>query len=227
MCLPYYLMSGLSISDIVHQAIIYKQQSKKTTPYCYGKGFSYFLNYVLFQDEEPFNILEVDGDQILEVCEEVIPDRISEVILFSRLQTYTPEVALKILQTQMKHRTSIDEKHSPVDMVALACLHLKLCDPEPAHVALASIPQRELTKICICHHRLLHQDFTELSPLSQLMRCHCPQVLITSMVALHDTGMISLDLAIRLLQGKQEEDTRFRNNHIKEYLEKILEDFVM
>lgn len=29
MCLPYYLMSGLSISDIVHQAIIYKQQSKK------------------------------------------------------------------------------------------------------------------------------------------------------------------------------------------------------
>lgn len=34
----------------------------------------------------------------------------------------------------------------------------------------------------------------------QLMRCHCPQVLITSMVALHDTGMISLDLAIRLLQ---------------------------
>lgn len=29
MCLPYYLMSGLSISDIVHQAVIYKQQSKK------------------------------------------------------------------------------------------------------------------------------------------------------------------------------------------------------
>lgn len=224
MCLPYYLMSGLSISEIVHQAVIYKQQSKKTTPYCYGKGFSYFLNYVLFQDEEPFNILEVDGDQILEVCEEVIPDRISEVILFSRLQTYNPEVALKILQTQMKHRSSIDEKHSPVDMVALACLHLKLCDPEPAHVALASVPQRELTKICICHHQLLHQDFTELSPLSQLMRCHCPQVLITSMVALHDTGMISLDLAIRLLQGTQEEDTRFKNNHIKEYLEKILED---
>lgn len=29
MCLPYYLMSGLSISEIVHQAVIYKQQSKK------------------------------------------------------------------------------------------------------------------------------------------------------------------------------------------------------
>ena len=31
----------------------------QTTPYCYGKGFTYFLSYVLFQDEEPFNILEV------------------------------------------------------------------------------------------------------------------------------------------------------------------------
>ena len=55
--------------------------------------------------------VQVDGDQILEVCEEVIPDRISEVILFSRLQTYNPEIALKILQSQMKHRSSIDEKH--------------------------------------------------------------------------------------------------------------------
>ena len=64
--------------------------------------------------------------------------------------------------------TEVFISFSPVDMVALACLHLKLCDPEPAHVALTSIPQRELTKICICHHQLLHQDFTELSPLSQV-----------------------------------------------------------
>ncbi|XP_062584936.1 BLOC-2 complex member HPS3-like [Saccostrea cucullata] len=224
LCLPYYLMSGLSITEIVKQAVNYKQQSKKTTPYCYGIGFSYYLNYVLFQDEEPFVLLEADGDQILEVCAEVIPDRISEVILFSRLQTYNPETALKLLQSQMQHKSSIDEKHTPVSMVALASLHLKLCDPEPAHVALTSIPQRELTKICIQHHQLLHQDFAELSPLSQLMRCHCPQVLITSLVALHDTGMISLDLAIQLLQGAHEDDAKFKNNHVKEYLEKILED---
>ena len=39
--------------------MLYKTDVLQTTPYCYGKGFTYFLSYVLFQDEEPFNILEV------------------------------------------------------------------------------------------------------------------------------------------------------------------------
>ena len=52
--------------------MLYKTDVLQTTPYCYGKGFTYFLSYVLFQDEEPFNILEVSL-QCTRITKNIIP----------------------------------------------------------------------------------------------------------------------------------------------------------
>ncbi|KAK3082722.1 hypothetical protein FSP39_003491 [Pinctada imbricata] len=222
LCLPYYLMSELSVVEIVKKALQYKEQSKQSAPYCYGKGLLHYLNHVLFLDEEPLDIEEEDGDLILLVYSESLPDRLSEILLLSRLKSFTVEKALKYLQDFMLHATSLDEKQSALDLLALSCLHLRLCDPEPAQVALNATSPHDLVNICVRHHHLLHEEFTQLSPLSQLMRCHIPSVLIKSLVALLDSGMIPMDLAIKLLQGPNESGKLSTNTHVREYLEMLL-----
>ncbi|CAG2255447.1 HPS3 [Mytilus edulis] len=82
----------------------------------------------------------------------------------------------------------------------------------------------DLMKICVQHNEILHDNFQQLSPLSQLMRRCCPSVLTQSMVALHDKGTISLDLAIQLLQGTSSSGEMYKNTHVKEYLELLLND---
>ncbi|XP_021379754.1 Hermansky-Pudlak syndrome 3 protein-like isoform X1 [Mizuhopecten yessoensis] len=224
LCLPYYLMSGLSLSDIVRQALQYKQHTKSTSAYCYGQGFLYYLNYVLFQDEEPFQLKEEEGDTVLDVCAEAVPDKLSRIILFSRLQTYTQEKTLSLLKHVLQQKYKPDEAKSGTDMLALSLLHLKSCDPESARLALAAVSQMELRQFCVNHHQLLHEDFQQLSPLSQLMRRHCPEVLIQCLIALHDIGTIPLDLAIKLLQGPSGYEEIHQNAHLKEYLELLIND---
>ncbi|XP_060075834.1 BLOC-2 complex member HPS3-like [Ylistrum balloti] len=224
LCLPYYLMSGLSLFEIVRQALQYKQHTKSTSAYCYGQGFLYYLNYVLFQDEEPFQLKEEEGDMVLEVCAEAMPDKLSRIILFSRLQTYTQEKTLNLLKHALQQKYKPDEAKSGTDMLALSLLHLKSCDPESARLALAAVSQMELRQFCVDHHQLLHEDFQQLSPLSQLMRRHCPEVLIQCLIALHDIGTIPLDLAIKLLQVPCGYDEIYQNAHLKEYLELLIDD---
>ncbi|XP_069116206.1 BLOC-2 complex member HPS3-like isoform X2 [Argopecten irradians] len=222
--LPYYLMSGLTLSYVVRQALQYKQHTKSTLAYSYGQGFLYYLNYVLFQDDEPFQLKEEEGDMVLEVCAEAMADKLSRIILFSRLQTYTQEKTLNLLKHALHQKYKPDEARSGTDMLALSLLHLKSCDPESARLALATVSQMELQQFCVNHHQLLHEDFQQLSPLSQLMRRHCPEVLIQCLIALHDIGTIPLDLAIKLLQGPSGYDEIHQNAHLKEYLELLIDD---
>ncbi|KAJ8320525.1 hypothetical protein KUTeg_002112, partial [Tegillarca granosa] len=218
LALPYYIMSGMNVAEVVRQVVQYKQHTKKTTPYCFGKGFLHYLNHVLFMDDEPFNLKEDEGDLVLEVCNEAIPHKLSSVILLSRIQSFNADFNIGF----SKKKKKCFYFYSALDLLAMAVLHLKLCEPDSAQVALNSIDQKELTEVCASNHQLLHQDFQQLSPLSQLMRCHCPDVLIKSLTRLHDSGTISLDLSIKLLQGPSGHGEMHKNLHIKEYLELLV-----
>ncbi|KAL3842250.1 hypothetical protein ACJMK2_020284 [Sinanodonta woodiana] len=224
LCLPYYLMSGISPADVVRQSLQYKQHSKKSTPYCYGQGLVYYLNYVLFLDEEPLNLKETESDLILLVWAETKADRLSEVLVCSRLRNYTPEKALELLKTSMRQKTVHDERTRALDALAMCLVYLQMGEPEDAQALLTTIDKEELVQVCISHHQVLHVDFTELSSLSQLMRCHCPDLLIHVLVKLHDQGTILLDLAIKLLQGTSGVPEIHLNTHVSSYLESLVDD---
>lgn len=221
LCIPYLTMSGLSVADIIRQLV---ESHEKMGYQDYGQGFIAYLKHVLLQDGEPFELIEAEGDMILSICSKAIPDLLSDIILFSRVKEFNSEHALTLLQIWIKELASHGEKSSIADKLALTNLYLVLCDPEVAERTLLLIPKVDLMKICVQHNEILHDNFQQLSPLSQLMRRCCPSVLTQSMVALHDKGTISLDLAIQLLQGTNSSGEMFKNTHVKEYLEFLLND---
>lgn len=67
------------------------------------------------------------------------------------------------------------------------------------HLSTICIHCRHVDRFCcICNNiRSLHNY------VFQLMRRHCPEVLIQCLIDLHDVGTIPLDLAIKLLQVRQ------------------------
>lgn len=170
LCLPYYQMSGLSPVDVVRQAVQYKQHSKQidSAPESYGKGLVQYVSYILFHGDEPLELKQTDGDLIISVCSEVIPELLADIILFSRLRNYTPETAYPLLQQSFRNRSNMDSKTKAKNLLATASLNLQMCEPELALASVSKIEQKDLVDICISNHQVLHSDFMELSPLSQV-----------------------------------------------------------
>ena len=57
-----------------------------------------------------FVLNQSDGDLILSVCSEVVPDLLCDIILFSRLRNYTPETAYTLLQDSARNRSNMNAK---------------------------------------------------------------------------------------------------------------------
>ncbi|XP_053379689.1 BLOC-2 complex member HPS3-like isoform X2 [Mercenaria mercenaria] len=222
LCLPYYNMSGLSLIDVVRQAVQLRQHNKQVSHY--GEGLVQFLRYTLFLDEDPLDIKQGDGDLVLEVCHDCMVEKLADIILFSRLKTFSPKKALKLLKGSSKARSTIDSKSRTKERLAFVSLNLRLCEPDIAVSSLSSIDKSDLIETCIDNPQILHTSMTEFSPLSQLLRCNSPKTLISILVMLHDKGTMSMDLAIRLLQGRSGVLEIHKNTHIREYLEALVND---
>ncbi|WAR05374.1 hypothetical protein MAR_020743 [Mya arenaria] len=137
-CLPYCIMSELNVQEMVSNI----RQRKK--------------EYKL-----------VEGDTLLETCFEAMPDRLSDVLLFSRIRTYSAETAINFLKKTSKYIRPSDSRSSTKYRLALASLNLQLCEPDMALGLLSAIDKRELVDLCVENHHILHVAMTEFSPLAQ------------------------------------------------------------
>ncbi|XP_071109716.1 BLOC-2 complex member HPS3-like [Haliotis cracherodii] len=224
LCLPYYVMSNLSLDDIIRQAVQHKLHKKMGSHFTYGRGLLYYLNYILFLDDDPVDIKESCGDEVLHIYHETEPERLSHILLISRLQTFSPETAMDLLKKWMDHNRQREENASDFDLLAVVKLNLSLVDPETASSALLAIPERSLILICGVHPSLVHKDFTEFTPLAQLMRQHRPSTFLHLLVELFDRGVLTLDSSLKLLQNDEGKDMS-TNTHIREYLEILVTDW--
>ncbi|XP_052807141.1 BLOC-2 complex member HPS3-like isoform X2 [Mya arenaria] len=219
-CLPYCIMSELNVQEMVSNI----RQRKKEYKLRYGQGIVQYLKYVLFLEEDPLDLIEVKGDTLLETCFEAMPDRLSDVLLFSRIRTYSAETAINFLKKTSKYIRPSDSRSSTKYRLALASLNLQLCEPDMALGLLSAIDKRELVDLCVENHHILHVAMTEFSPLAQLMRCHDADLLISILIQLHDMGTMPTDLAIALLQGRSNVPEAHKNSHLMAYLEALVCD---
>ncbi|XP_041378208.1 Hermansky-Pudlak syndrome 3 protein-like [Gigantopelta aegis] len=223
LCLPYYVMSGMNVDDIIRQAVQHKQHKKQGSMYSYGRGLLNYLNVVLFQDDEPLEVKEVTGNCILEIYLDTEPDQLSRVILSSRLHNYSPDRALELIKKWIDHGHNRGEKPSGTDLLALVKLDLLLCEPELAQTTLASVDEKTLVDICASHPSLIHKASVEFTSFAQLMRQHRSHSLLLVLVQLHDNSVLTLDSIIKLLQTDSKEDN-YKNNQLKEFFEILVND---
>ncbi|XP_019642258.1 PREDICTED: LOW QUALITY PROTEIN: Hermansky-Pudlak syndrome 3 protein-like [Branchiostoma belcheri] len=220
LALPYYNMSGLKVAAIVQQAL-HQMQPDRAQP-GYGRVV-HFLNHVLFTGEEPLETDKSTSNIILEAYSQLEPESLSKVIIKSRLGQFDDQKAVSMLR-KIKRGVSVSGGRylpRPLDVLAMAVLKLRLCEPEQAQIVLSTVSDLQLVQVLVSEHQLLRTEVTQLSHLSQLLRRHQPQALITALVALQEQDVLPFKTALQLLRGSEGEI--HQNTHIRDYLEGVVQ----
>ncbi|XP_076439995.1 LOW QUALITY PROTEIN: BLOC-2 complex member HPS3-like [Babylonia areolata] len=224
LCLPYYKKSGMSLADVIRQAVQHRQHSKEqTSVYVYGQGLMQYLDWALFHSDMSFTLKEEMSNAVLQIFSQTAPDSLPAVILLSSLEGYSPDLALQLLSDLMTLKESRGEQFSALEQLARVEVQLLLCDPGSAELELSSLDKGELLEICAKHPQLIHREASEFTPLGQLMRCHTPSTLLHLLADIVGQGDMTLDTCLLLLE-KNFEGERYKNNQVREFLEVLLSD---
>ncbi|GAB1599728.1 Hermansky-Pudlak syndrome 3 protein-like isoform X2 [Argonauta hians] len=222
LCLPYYNMSGISLKDALQKASDLSEKDQAIS-FKHGKGFLYYLKRKIFGCSEPLNLTPDESSLILSVFSKCSAQDVSSIILLSRLNNYSPEKALALMGDIKKRDLKFSKKSKLSYLNNLACvvLYLNLCDLDAAELELSNIPKTDLVQICVEHSQLIYEDLNNLTPLAQLLRKSCADVLLEILVCFHDQRKLSYTACLQLLQGDYE---IHRNTHIKMFLELLIKD---
>ena len=71
-----------------------------TEPTKSNVNFFYTKNIYLFQE---------DGNTILQLSHDLMPDMLADILLFSRLRNFSPDIGLALLKTVLKSRKRTDK----------------------------------------------------------------------------------------------------------------------
>ncbi|XP_013379633.1 uncharacterized protein LOC106151090 [Lingula anatina] len=132
---------------------------------------------------------------------------------------YIPEHALSRLKWSYP---LLHKEDQYLNQLAQAVVQLRLGEPAEAEACLMSIPSEGMIQACLRYHNILHVDLTSLSHVAQLSRQSTPKMFIDILVALHDEGVFTMDVAVKLLQGELSTTDLWTNTHIRDYLEMLL-----
>ncbi|CAH1261704.1 HPS3 [Branchiostoma lanceolatum] len=221
LALPYYNMSGLKVAAIVQQAL-HQMQPDRAQP-GYGRGLVHFLDHVLFTPDEPLETDKSTSNIVLEAYSQLEPESLSKVIIKSRLRLFDDQKAVSMLRKIKRGVSGSGARYQPrpLDVLAMAVLKLRLCEPEQAQIVLSTVKEPQLVQVLVSEHQLLRAESTQLSHLSQLLRRHQPQALIAALVALQGQDVIPLETALQLLRGSEGEI--HQNTHVRDYLEGVVQ----
>ncbi|XP_066282574.1 BLOC-2 complex member HPS3-like [Branchiostoma lanceolatum] len=221
LALPYYNMSGLKVAAVVQQAL-HQMQPDRAQP-GYGRGLVHFLDHVLFTADEPLETDKSTSNIVLEAYSQLEPESLSKVIIKSRLRLFDDQKAVSMLRKIKRGVSGSGARYQPrpLDVLAMAVLKLRLCEPEQAQIVLSTVNEPQLVQVLVYEYQLLRAESTQLSHLSQLLRRHQPQALIAALVALQGQDVISLETALQLLRGSEGEI--HQNTHVRDYLEGVVQ----
>jgi hypothetical protein len=161
------------------------------------------------------------GNAIIEVFTSVDLENLSAVLLESRLKIYSREKALHLLYAGLKEQGR-SKKCISRDALALAVLHLELCEVDGAQKAIKSMQIGDLYDICEEKCSYLIQNGT-LSPLGQLICRHETGAFVSAMLYMHAKSIVDLDETLAIL-GVSDMQRLHENKYACYYLEAFLCD---
>jgi hypothetical protein len=159
------------------------------------------------------------GNAIIEVFTSVDLENLSAVLLESRLKIYSREKALHLLYAGLKEQGR-SKKCISRDALALAVLHLELCEVDGAQKAIKSMQIGDLYDICEEKCSYLIQNGT-LSPLGQLICRHETGAFVSAMLYMHAKSIVDLDETLAIL-GVSDMQRLHENKYACYYLEAFL-----
>ncbi|XP_069474463.1 BLOC-2 complex member HPS3 [Ambystoma mexicanum] len=185
LALPYYKMSGLSMSDILSRTSLDEESQK------YGKGFIFYLKHSLFEDlDEELN--EEAATKALHILNDAEKNQIPHALCSPCMQNVCPKIAMKYLQNL--------ERAAPSTLVTLtkAVIALKMQDFKVFETEMEKHTEMMLVCGLLDEPRLLlHRRKEQIHPtqLALSLKDSRPGVLVASMVTLHEHSKIELNEA--------------------------------
>ncbi|XP_059922179.1 Hermansky-Pudlak syndrome 3 protein isoform X3 [Gadus macrocephalus] len=191
LALPYYRMSGLSITEVMS-----RNRPLPISPCTYGPGFVFYLNHFLLEETDQILSQEA-ADEIIDIFSQTEPSQLVTVCASPAMADVSPAKVLRRLQ-HLEQATGISVPLT----VTMATMSLRLDDLRRYTELMEKHAEMLLVYGFIEEPRLLLHGGsggrdTQVRPtqLANQLRKDQPGLLTAAMVALHENNKVQLEQA--------------------------------
>ncbi|XP_078061467.1 BLOC-2 complex member HPS3 isoform X2 [Mustelus asterias] len=183
LALPYYKMSGLSLSDLISRRFLWENEPQK-----FGKGFMYYLKHSIYEEtEEPLD--EETANQVLHVFKLAEPTQIPHALCSPCMRN----VCLRTAWDHLERLSAISP--SPLVTLTKATVALRLKDPQKYQTAMERYTETKLVCGFVVEPNLLrHHGFVPTELACELKGTQ-PGLLVAVFAALLESNKIELEEA--------------------------------
>ncbi|XP_034035350.1 Hermansky-Pudlak syndrome 3 protein isoform X2 [Thalassophryne amazonica] len=191
LALPYYRMSGLSVSDVV-----IRNRPLPSSPYLYGPGFLLYLKHYLLEEADQCLSQEV-ADEVIDIFSQSEPSQVISVCNSPAMLHVSPARTLQVLQ-HLENTVGVSVP------LTLTMATMVLCLGDLAHYTELMDRHAEMLLVYgfIEEPRLLVHGsrggkHTHICPtrLARQLESSQPGLLVAAMVALHENNKVQLEQA--------------------------------
>ncbi|XP_032887760.1 Hermansky-Pudlak syndrome 3 protein isoform X2 [Amblyraja radiata] len=187
--LPYYKMSGKSLSDLISRIPLWENEPQK-----FGKGFMYFLKHLVYEEIEDPLSAEM-ANQVLQVFKLTEPTQIPHALC-------SPCMRNVCLRTAWDHLERLDSiRQSPLVSLTKATVALRIEDQHKYHKAMRQYPEMRLVSGFVEEPNLVRHHGVVATDLSRELERTQPGLLVVAFVALLKSDKITLEEADLFFKG--------------------------
>ncbi|XP_029939542.1 BLOC-2 complex member HPS3 isoform X2 [Salarias fasciatus] len=196
LALPYYRMSGLSITEIMS-----RNRPHPSSPHSFGPGFLFYLKHFLLEETDQ-TLSQEAADEIVHIFSQSEPSMLVSVCASPAMSHVSPDRTLQILQ-RLEDTASVSVPMT----IAMATMVLRLDDLPQYTQLMERHAEMMLVYGFIEEPRLLlhgggggHNTHVRPTALSRQLASSQPGLLVAAMVALHENNKVQLEQADHLFK---------------------------
>ncbi|KAF7654019.1 hypothetical protein LDENG_00075770 [Lucifuga dentata] len=190
LALPYYRMSGLSVTDIIA-----RNRPLPSSPSSYSPGFLFYLKHYLLEETDQ-SLSQESADEVIDIFSQSEPSYLVNVCASPAMVHASPAHVLKLLQDLEDTGWSV-----PLT-ITMATMALRLNDLLQYTQLMSRHAEMLLVYGFIEESRLLlhrgsggQHTHTHPTPLARHLTHSQPGLLVAAMVALHENNKVQLEQA--------------------------------
>ncbi|XP_029684056.1 BLOC-2 complex member HPS3 isoform X1 [Takifugu rubripes] len=192
LALPYYRMSGLSVTDIIA-----RNRPFPSSPHSYGPGFLFFLKHYLLEETEQ-RLSQETADEVIDIFSQSEPSQLVSVCVSPSMVNISPARTLQILQ-HLEDSMGV----SVTLTITMATMALHLGDLVQYAQLIGRHTEMALVYGFIEEPRLLvHGGGVRARPsvVTQQLITSMPGLLVAAMVGLHENNKVKLEQADQIFK---------------------------
>uniref|UniRef100_A0A3Q2YTZ5 HPS3 biogenesis of lysosomal organelles complex 2 subunit 1 n=1 Tax=Hippocampus comes TaxID=109280 RepID=A0A3Q2YTZ5_HIPCM len=194
--LPYYRMSGLSVTDVMA-----RNRPLPSSPHAYGPGFLFYLKHYLLEETDQ-HLAQEAADEVIDIFSQSEPSQLIAACASPTMTNVSPDRTLRILQ-HLEASAGV----SVALTITMATMALRLDDLAQYAQLMERHAEMVLVYGFIEEPRLLLHgggagQRAAIAPtaLSHQMAKSQPGLLVASMVALHENNKVQLEQVDQMFQ---------------------------